>query len=127
MVITQSRSEKKSSGGKYKSSNPKKKHQTGSKPTLTKIDEGRKLKKVKTRGGETKTRQLSAEEVNLLDPESGEHEKIKIKSVVKNPANTHYARRNLLTKGTIIKTEEGEARITNRPGQEAVVNAVLIE
>ena len=46
--------------------------------------------------------------------------------VVENPANRHYIRRNILTRGTIIKTEKGNARITSRPGQDGVVNAVLI-
>jgi len=31
-----------------------------------------------------------------------------------------------MTKGTIIKTDKGAARITNRPGQEGCINAVLI-
>ena len=38
----------------------------------------------------------------------------------------HYMRRNILTKGAIIKTELGDARITNRPGQDGVINAILL-
>ncbi|MBP2146305.1 ribosomal protein S8E [Methanofollis sp. W23] len=44
-----------------------------------------------------------------------------------NPADINYVRRNLLTKGAIIKTEIGRARVRSRPGQDGVVNAVLIE
>ena len=36
-------------------------------------------------------------------------------------------RRNILTKGAIIETDAGKAKITNRPGQEGTVNAVLVE
>ena len=32
-----------------------------------------------------------------------------------------------MTNGAVIKTELGNARITSRPGQEPIVNAVLIE
>ena len=52
---------------------------------------------------------------------------MKIKTVIESPDNRHYARENVLTKGAIIDTEAGKARITSRPGQEGVVNAVLIE
>ena len=34
-------------------------------------------------------------------------------------ANRHYVRRNILTKGTVITTDKGNAVITSRPGQEA--------
>ncbi|MEK6848627.1 MAG: 30S ribosomal protein S8e, partial [Nanoarchaeota archaeon] len=42
------------------------------------------------------------------------------------PANRHFIRRNIMTKGSVIDTELGKARITSRPGQDGVVNAVLI-
>jgi len=47
--------------------------------------------------------------------------------VLENPANRHFVRRNILTKGTIIETVKGKAKITGRPGQEGMVNAVLIK
>jgi len=33
----------------------------------------------------------------------------------------------LLTKGALIETEIGLARVTSRPGQDGVVNAVRVE
>ncbi|MEM7825868.1 MAG: hypothetical protein QW412_03355 [Candidatus Aenigmatarchaeota archaeon] len=33
----------------------------------------------------------------------------------------------MVTKGCIIKTEIGNARVTSRPSQDGVVNAVIIE
>jgi small subunit ribosomal protein S8e len=53
--------------------------------------------------------------------------KAKILMVVGNPANRHFVRRNILTKGCIIETDKGKARVLSRPGQEGVVNAVLIQ
>ena len=32
-----------------------------------------------------------------------------------------------MTKGTIIETEKGKAKITSRPGQEGSINAVLVK
>jgi len=55
------------------------------------------------------------------------YSKVKIKNVVENPANRHFVRRNILTKGTVVDTDKGKAKITNRPGQEGSINAVLVE
>ena len=52
--------------------------------------------------------------------------KTEIISVVENPANIHYVRRNIMTKGAIIETELGKAKITSRPGQTGTINAILI-
>ncbi len=64
---------------------------------------------------------------NVTKISSGETKKIKIETVAENGANPNYVRRNLLTKGAIIKTEIGNARIMSRPGQDGVINAVLLE
>ncbi len=87
----------------------------------------RKLIKVRVRGGNYKLRLLSADYANVFDPRTGKASKVKIISVVENPANPHFSRRNILTKGAIIETEIGRARVTSRPGQNGVVNAILIE
>ena len=52
--------------------------------------------------------------------------KAKVTNVAESPANRHYARENLVTKSSIIETELGKARVTSRPGQDGVVNAVLL-
>jgi small subunit ribosomal protein S8e len=58
---------------------------------------------------------------------SGEIKKVLIETVEENVANPNYVRRNLLTRGAVIRTEIGRARIISRPGQDGVINAVLIE
>jgi small subunit ribosomal protein S8e len=35
-------------------------------------------------------------------------------------------RQNIVTRGAVIETEAGRARVTSRPGQHGVINAVLI-
>jgi len=51
---------------------------------------------------------------------------VKILRVIKNPANVDYDRRGVITQGTIVETSLGTARVTSRPGQNGIVNAVLI-
>ena len=53
--------------------------------------------------------------------------KAEIKNVFETPSNRFLARQNILTKGAIVETSEGKARITNRPSQEGSVQGVLIE
>ncbi|MFH0868121.1 MAG: 30S ribosomal protein S8e [Candidatus Woesearchaeota archaeon] len=126
MAISQLRSIRKPSGSKYKQKGRKKKlYELGGDPALTKLDKKR-TKNVRTKGSHRKIKLLSADTANLFDPKTKKYEQIKIKTIIDNPANRHFIRRNIMTKGSIIDTEKGKARITSRPGQDGVVNAVLI-
>jgi len=126
MVVTQRRSYKKPSGARYIPSRGKRKYEKGRLPTMTKLGEAKK-KQLRTRGGSKNTVLLQANTINLLDPKTKKYSKVKIKNVVENPANRHFVRRNILTKGTVVDTDKGKAKITNRPGQEGSINAVLVE
>lgn len=125
MVVTQSRSKRKESGGRYIAARKKRKHAIGRTPTLTRVGE-KELRKVRTKGGAAKTKSLRLDEANVFDPKTKKYSKAKIKSVMENPANRHYVRRNIITKGAVIDTEKGKAKVTSRPGQEGTINAVLI-
>lgn len=125
MVIVQSRSKRKVSGGRYTSTLSKRKHMVGGRPSLTKVSEKDHKKEVRAKGGNSKTKLLEANSVNLLDPKTGKTMKATVQKVAENPANRHFVRRNILTKGTVIETDKGNARVTNRPGQEGYINAVL--
>ena len=125
MVITQSRSKRKVSGGRYKAARSKRKFEIGRSSSQTKVAP-KKLKKIRTKGGGSKNRLLRTETANLYDPKTKKYTKTKIKSVVENPANRHFVRRNIITKGCVIETEKGKAKVTSRPGQDGMVNAVLI-
>ena len=124
-MITQSRSKRKPSGGRYKSFRDKRLHERASPATLTKLGE-RKVRTIRLRGGSVKNRMLMANTANVYDTKSKKYVKAKIVTITENPANRNYVRRNIITKGTIIETDAGKARVTNRPGQEGAVNAVLI-
>ncbi len=84
-----------------------------------------KLKKIRTRSAHRKNRLLSINFANVAS--AGKVKKVKILNVTDNPANKFLARRNIITKSAVIVTELGKARVTSRPGQDGVVNAVLIE
>lgn len=94
-------------------------------PAETQIGD-RKLKHIRTRGGNNKHRLLRDEFVNVLDQSSGESKKVKILNVLENRANREYARRRIITKGCVVDTEAGKAKITSRPGQHGILNGVLL-
>ncbi|MEM3421678.1 MAG: 30S ribosomal protein S8e [Candidatus Hadarchaeum sp.] len=87
----------------------------------------KKTIKIRTFGGGEKKKLLYTDVANVVDPKTGKAQKAKIITVVQNPADMHFVRRNILTRGAIIETELGKAKITNRPGQAGTVEAVLIE
>jgi len=125
-MITQARPKRKPSGSKYHDYRKKKFYDAGSVPTLTKIGET-KIKTVRVKGGTSKVRVMLNNNANVYDPKSKKYEKVKIKTVVENPANRHFIRRNIITKGAVIDTDKGKARVTSRPGQEGTINAILIQ
>ena len=121
----QGRSVRKPSGGRYHASQGKKRAEIGRAPAETHIGEERK-KVVRTYGGNQKVRALRLDYATVANPATGETRKAKIEAVEANSANPNYVRRSLLTKGAVIRTDAGRARIISRPGQDGVVNAVLI-
>jgi len=74
-----------------------------------------------------KLKRAFASYANLTDQKTKKSSKVKITSVVDNPANRNFVRRNIITKGAVVETEKGRARVTSRPGQDGLVNAVLIK
>ncbi|NJE55217.1 30S ribosomal protein S8e [Thermococcus sp. 21S9] len=126
MAIWQGRSLKKPSGGRIVLARKKRKRELGREPANTRVAEEREKRKIiRTYGGNRKVRLVEALYANVFD--GGKGKKVKILNVVENPANRQYARRNIITKGAIIETEIGKAVVTSRPGQDGVVNAVLLK
>lgn len=120
----QGRSTRKRTGGRLKSFNNRRKHQLGRHPTETQVGEPR-FRTIDARGNGEKTRALATNVVSVSTDE--ETVTAEITDVVENDANPNYVRRNIITKGAVIDTSEGQARVTSRPGQVGQVNAVLLE
>ena len=124
-MLWQRESVRKVTGGRRRPAAMKRRSEIGLAPADTHIGvERRRI--IRTFGGNEKSRALRAEMANVTNPASGETRKVKILTVEENSANPNYVRRNLLTRGAIIKTELGHARIMSRPGQDGVINAVLL-
>ena len=81
----------------------------------------------RVRGDNSKTALKTAEFANVSNVEENKTTKSKILRVIKNTANKDYERRGVITKGTVIETELGLARVISRPGQVGVVNAVQLK
>ncbi|AFU58459.1 30S ribosomal protein S8e [Candidatus Nitrososphaera gargensis Ga9.2] len=81
----------------------------------------------RTRGNNIKAAFKTAEFANVVDKEAKKVTKSKILKVNKNPANRDYERRGVISKGAVIETESGTAVVVSRPGQDGVVNAVLVK
>ena len=117
-------STRKRTGGRLTPARNRRKHEIGREPTETQVGDPR-LKTIDVQGNGTKTRALSTNVANVTS--GGETVTTEITDVVENPANPNYVRRNIITKGAVIETGEGRARVTSRPGQTGQVNAVGLE
>jgi len=118
------RTGRKKTGGKYHKSCKKTRHQRGRDFLPTEIGKPKRIKQ-RTRGGNVKVLVTKAQIANIVIGK--EIKKAKILTVKDNTANSQFIRRNIITKGAIIDTELGRARVTSRPGQNGSVDAVLVE
>jgi small subunit ribosomal protein S8e len=121
----QGKSIRKASGGRLKPNRGKRKFELGLDVTQPVIGPMRK-KIVKVMGNGTKVKVLKDQFANVTDPKSGKTQKVKMTTVTENPANKNFVRRNILTKGAVVATDLGKAKITSRPGQDGEVNAILL-
>lgn len=81
----------------------------------------------KVRGNGVKVAFKTSDYANINDKDNKKTSKSKILRVTKNSANKDYERRGVITKGAILETEMGMARVLSRPGQDGVINAILVK
>ena len=114
---------RKLTGGKYKKARKKKLHENTGQKKLVKLGkENRKIKRV--RGGLKKVFLLGVKFVNVKQKDK--NKKVEIKNILETPSNRFLARQQVITKGSVVETELGKVKITNRPSQEGIVNGVLV-
>ena len=77
------------------------------------------------RGKNRKTAVKTIDFVNLATGDA-KVKKAKIIKVLDNATNNDYKRRGIITKGAILETAEGKCRVVSKPGQNGIVNAVLL-
>jgi len=115
---------RKTTGGRYKKGRKKKLYEMPGKKRTVKLGE-EKRKAIRVRGGNKKSFLLKIKYVNVKA--NNKSKKLEIKNVLETPSDRFLARQNIVTKGTIVETELGKVRITNRPSQEGVANGILVE
>ncbi len=120
----QGRSTRRRTGGRRRPKRDKRKYELGSEPTETQVGD-LKLKTVDVRGTESKIRAISTDIASIATDDGAVS--AEITNVIENPADPNYARRNIITRGALLETSEGTARVTSRPGQDGQVNAVLVD
>ncbi|MCD6084080.1 MAG: 30S ribosomal protein S8e [Desulfurococcales archaeon] len=125
MSVYQGKDFRKITGGRRRPHRKKRKYELGRFPTLTMLSNSERITVQRVRGSDVKIRVKKTAYANVTAPSEGLTKRVKILKVVRTPANREYARRGIITKGTIIETELGLAKVTSRPGQDGVVNAVL--
>ncbi len=114
--------------GKITKARKKRKYATGREAVETTIGNDRK-KKIKTKGGGDKLKLISTKYANIILENRGV--KCEILGLIESPAGRDYTRRNIITRGAILKMKtpqdkEVKAKVTSRPGQDGILNAVLL-
>lgn len=80
----------------------------------------------RVRGNNNKTALKTIDFINLATGEA-KVKKVKIIKVLDNATNNDYKRRGIITKGAILETQEGKCRVISKPGQNGIVNAILLK
>ncbi len=124
------------SGGKLKSSADKKRAHIGGFFARTKVlrpddvkpgqDPKEVRKTFRSKGGKKKLALDYALFANVTGTD-GKTKKMRIINVVDNKADRMYSRENVITKGSVIQVEGGKAKVTSRPGQSGIANAVMLK
>ena len=112
-------------GKAKKKSRDKKRYEMGGYFANTKMGEKNSINQVRGRGASIKNKLKYAAYANLMTDKG--YKKVKIKSILESKDNRNFARMKIMTKGTVIDTDEGKAVITNRPGREGSINAKLVK
>ena len=126
MALWQGMARRSNTGRRIRYARGKRRFEIGRETHLTTIGKPT-VKTIRTRGRQRKDTAMTLDIAYVVDKETKKTTKTDIKSVIENSANINYIRRNIINKGAIIETGIGKAKVTSRPGQTGVVNAILIK
>jgi len=100
------------------------------KTTVVEKAEQVERKTVRKRGSVTKTVVKKGHFVNVVDPATHKSKRMELIAVIENKADRQFARRNIITKGAVVKAKDGSkeayVKITSSPGQDGVVNGKIL-
>ncbi|MEM4359384.1 MAG: hypothetical protein QXT45_02525 [Candidatus Bilamarchaeaceae archaeon] len=110
-------------GGKKVKFRDKKLAHVGGVFSATRVSDSDVRVKRRLRGGKTATKLKKASVVNVVTKTGVKRAKI---IRVLESHNPEFVRMNIVTKGVILETDIGKVRVTNRVGQDGIVNGILI-
>ena len=111
-------------GGRRRAFRDKESAHLGGVFAATKVSDVDSTVKVRQRGGTKRPKIKKASSINVVMGKACK--KVRIIRVLKSH-NPEYVRMNIITKGAIVETELGKVQVTNRVGQDGVVNGVLVK
>jgi small subunit ribosomal protein S8e len=112
-------------GGRLNPSRMRRKSEIDRYPNEPVLAKENKIVSRRIRGGNYKLAIKNIDFINLNDKINKKTTKTKIIRVLENHANKDYERRGVLSKGAVVETELGIAKIVSRPGQHGSMNAIL--
>jgi len=110
-------------GGRKKKSKDISLAHVGGSFASTKIADKDVRVKVRTRGGNTRLKLKKSLVMSVVTKDGAK--KAKVLRVLESH-NPEFVRTNIITKGAVVETDLGKAKVTNRVGQDGIVNGVLI-
>ena len=110
-------------GGRRKKIRDKKLAHIGGVFTATKVADNDSRKKVRVRGGNQSLKLKKAGFVNVVTKDGVKKTKI---TRVTESHNSEFVRRNIITRGSVLETELGKVKVTNRVGQDGIINGVQL-
>ena len=116
---------KKYTGGRLIPSRMRRKSEIDRYPHEPVLGNDNKIVVRRVRGGTLKLSIKNTDFIIVNDIHNKKTIKTKIIRVLENSANKDYERRGVLSKGAIVETELGIARVVSRPGQHGSMNAIL--
>lgn len=126
MPLWQGESRRKSTGGRLIASRGKRRSEISREHVDAHIGEHAQ-KLMRTKGGNQKVKLMRTNKINVTNSKTGKTTSADLTNVTENSANIHYVRRNIITKGAVVDTSAGKAKVTSRPGQSGALSGVLVE
>jgi len=111
-------------GGRKRKNKDKKRAHVGGTFAATKAGDKSIKRKTRTRGGNQGIKLKKADKVNVVSKSGVQN--VEIQTVLESH-NPEYVRMKIITRGAILGTKIGKVRVTNRVGQDGIINAVLLD
>ncbi len=111
-------------GGRRRKFRDKKLSHMGGGFAATKVADKPFKSTVRGRGGALGVKLKKASMINVV-MKDGKMKQAAIKRVIESH-NPEFVRMNIITKGAVVETELGKVKVTNRVGQDGVVNGVAV-